>query len=395
MGWKVYALAMLLFNFGGPPARLPPPARAGRPPAEPAGLRRGVARLLVQHRGELRHQHQLAGIRRRVDDELPHPDARAHRPELRVRRRRHGRPGRAHPRIRAALGRRPSATSGSISRGRRSTSCCPCPSSGAWPWSPRAWSRPSAAYPKVTVVQPTQLRRARDRQGRQAGPRRQGSAQDQEVDADRAGHRGGPGRIADRHQAARNQRRRLLQRQLRASLRERDAAVELPRGPRDPDDPRRALLHVRGHGRRHPPGLDGPGRDDRDLRRPPGRVRTSPSSTARCSPSRASTTRRARSSRAATWKGKEVRFGIANSALWATATTAASNGSVNSMHDSFTPIGGLVPMWLDPARRGGLRRRRLGPLRHADVRHRRGLRRRASWSGARPNTSARRSRRTR
>jgi K+-transporting ATPase ATPase A chain len=45
-------------------------------------------------------------------------------------------------------------------------------------------------------------------------------------------------------------------------------------------------------------------------------------------------------------EGKEVRFGIATSALWATATTAASNGSVNSMHDSFTPIGGLVPMWL-------------------------------------------------
>jgi potassium-transporting ATPase potassium-binding subunit len=45
-------------------------------------------------------------------------------------------------------------------------------------------------------------------------------------------------------------------------------------------------------------------------------------------------------------EGKEVRFGIANSALWATATTAASNGSVNSMHDSFTPLGGLIPMWL-------------------------------------------------
>src|SRR6266403_2142181 len=45
-------------------------------------------------------------------------------------------------------------------------------------------------------------------------------------------------------------------------------------------------------------------------------------------------------------EGKEVRFGIVNSALWATATTGASNGSVNSMHDSYTPIGGLVPMWL-------------------------------------------------
>jgi K+-transporting ATPase ATPase A chain len=45
-------------------------------------------------------------------------------------------------------------------------------------------------------------------------------------------------------------------------------------------------------------------------------------------------------------EGKETRFGIVNSALWATATTAASNGSVNSMHDSYTPLGGLVPIWL-------------------------------------------------
>jgi K+-transporting ATPase ATPase A chain len=45
-------------------------------------------------------------------------------------------------------------------------------------------------------------------------------------------------------------------------------------------------------------------------------------------------------------EGKEVRFGIANSSLWAAATTAASNGSVNAMHDSFTPLGGLVPLWL-------------------------------------------------
>jgi len=45
-------------------------------------------------------------------------------------------------------------------------------------------------------------------------------------------------------------------------------------------------------------------------------------------------------------EGKEVRFGIVNSAIWATATTAASNGSVNAMHDSFTPLGGLVPLFM-------------------------------------------------
>jgi K+-transporting ATPase ATPase A chain len=45
-------------------------------------------------------------------------------------------------------------------------------------------------------------------------------------------------------------------------------------------------------------------------------------------------------------EGKETRFGILNSALWATVTTAASNGSVDSMHDSFMPLGGIVPLFL-------------------------------------------------
>ncbi|MGA7372447.1 MAG: potassium-transporting ATPase subunit KdpA [Methyloceanibacter sp.] len=43
-------------------------------------------------------------------------------------------------------------------------------------------------------------------------------------------------------------------------------------------------------------------------------------------------------------EGKEVRFGLANSSLWAVATTDASNGSVNAMHDSFTPLGGMIPL---------------------------------------------------
>jgi len=45
-------------------------------------------------------------------------------------------------------------------------------------------------------------------------------------------------------------------------------------------------------------------------------------------------------------EGKEVRFGVVDSALWATTTTAASNGSVDSMHDSFTSLGGLFPLLL-------------------------------------------------
>ena len=45
-------------------------------------------------------------------------------------------------------------------------------------------------------------------------------------------------------------------------------------------------------------------------------------------------------------EGKELRFGIAPSALFASITTATSSGAVNSMHDSFTPLGGMVPLVL-------------------------------------------------
>jgi K+-transporting ATPase ATPase A chain len=45
-------------------------------------------------------------------------------------------------------------------------------------------------------------------------------------------------------------------------------------------------------------------------------------------------------------EGKEARLGVVNSAIWAVSTTAASNGSVNSMHDSYMPLGGLIQIWL-------------------------------------------------
>ena len=45
-------------------------------------------------------------------------------------------------------------------------------------------------------------------------------------------------------------------------------------------------------------------------------------------------------------EGKEARFGIANSAIWAVTTTAVANGSVNCMHDSFMPLSGMIPLWL-------------------------------------------------
>ena len=75
-------------------------------------------------------------------------------------------------------------------------------------------------------------------------------------------------------------------------------------------------------------------------------------------------------------EGKEVRFGIFESALFATVTTDASCGAVNCMHDSLDPIGRIGADVQHPNRRSHLRRRRRGALRHVDLRHHRGVHRR-------------------
>ncbi|SDF13562.1 potassium-transporting ATPase subunit KdpA [Sporolituus thermophilus] len=66
-------------------------------------------------------------------------------------------------------------------------------------------------------------------------------------------------------------------------------------------------------------------------------------------------------------EGKEVRFGIGGSSLFATITTAASCGAVNSMHDSYTPLGGLVPLLQMMLGGSGFRRRRRRLLWNDDV----------------------------
>ena len=156
----------------------------------------------------------------------------------------------------------------------------------------------------------------------------------------------GAGSKPDRHQAARHQRRRLLQHQFGASLREPHAAVEFPRAAVDQPDRCRALLHVRL--------MVGDRRQGWAILAAmmiifvPLTIGTiaaeqagNPRLTALGVDQVASD-----SQSGGNMEGKETRFGIASSAIWATATTAASNGSVNAMHDSFTPLGGLVPTWL-------------------------------------------------
>ena len=81
---------------------LPAPAPAGRPLPQPDRGRRRPAGARLQHRGQLRHEHELAELRRRVDDEPSHADGRPDGAELRVGRRRDRRCCRARPRDRAA-----------------------------------------------------------------------------------------------------------------------------------------------------------------------------------------------------------------------------------------------------------------------------------------------------
>ena len=124
--WKRYAARRAALQPRRLRRRLSAAAAPGRAAAEPGGLRGRDARLVVQHGRELRDEHELAGLRRRVDDELSHADARPRRAELRLGRVGHGGARRADPRLRAPASRRRSATSGSTSRAARSTSCCRC-----------------------------------------------------------------------------------------------------------------------------------------------------------------------------------------------------------------------------------------------------------------------------
>ena len=113
-----------------------------------------------------------------------------------------------------------------------------------------------------------------------------------------------------------------------------------------PSDPGRLGLHVREDGEGHPAGLGGLCDDEPSvfwrasssaIRRNRRAIRISPDWECKMAATAAQP--------GGNMEGKEVRFGIAPSALWAVATTDASNGSVNSMHDSYTPIGGLVPLF--------------------------------------------------
>ncbi len=230
---------------------LPLAAPSERPAAEP---RRAGGRQLVglhEHDSQLRDQHELAVLRRRVHDVVPEPDGRARGAELRLRGARHGRARRGHPRLRPALGEH-----------RRQLLGRPLPLARLHPSSARGDPR-----------RPARLA------GRRADVRRQGDGDDARGGA--AGDRARAGRHADRDQAARDERRRLLQLELGRPVREPDALHEPARDARDPAHSGRAGLHVRADGRLAPAGVpDLRGDDGNDRHRDRDR-RSRPSSTDR------------------------------------------------------------------------------------------------------------------
>ena len=198
------------------------------------GGRRGS---VVQHGGQLHHQHQLAELRRRKHDVLSRADARPDAPELPVGGDRHRARDRADPRLRAA-----SVTHRRQFLGRYHP---------LHALHPAADLRPLRAVPGLAGHAADARRLCR----RDDAGRRQ------------ADHRGRPGRLADRHQDARHQRRRLLQRQRRASVREPDRAVELRADDLDLRARRGADQRVRPHGRQPAPGLGHPRRHGRAVHR--------------------------------------------------------------------------------------------------------------------------------
>ena len=193
----------------------------------PDGLPGGAVAHLAEHDGELRDEHQLAVLRRRVHDVVPEPDGRARGAELRLGRRRHGRPRGRHPRLHAPL----VEDAGELLAG---------------------------PLPVARLHPPPALGRARDRAhlaGRAADLRRRRDRDD--ARGRRAVDRARPGRVADRDQAAGDERRRLLQLELGRPVREPERAHELPRDALDPADPGRPRLHVREAGRGAEAGLRG------------------------------------------------------------------------------------------------------------------------------------------
>ena len=190
-----YAVAMLAFSFAGFVVLYALQRLQSMLPFNPAGQSAVSPDLVVQHRGQLRHQHQLAVLRPRNDDELSHADGGADGAQFRLGRDRHRAGDRAGPRLRAPLGADDRQFLGRSDALHALHPAADLDRRRRWSSSGRACRRTSTPIPRSTTLEGAKQVIA------------QGPVASQEVDQD-----------------ARHQRRRLLQRQLGASVREPERA---------------------------------------------------------------------------------------------------------------------------------------------------------------------------
>ena len=307
--WMQYTIAMLLFSAVGLLLTYLIERIQHLLPLNPDKMGAGRSRSGVEHRRLVHDEHELAGLQRRVDDVALHADGGADVPQLRLRGRRH-RPGhRPHSR------HRPRQREDDRQFLGRSD---PLHAVGAPPDLPRRGDAPPVAGRDPEFPSD---RRGDD--GRREGPE------------DPAG----AGGLAGSDQGARHQRRRLLQRQLGPPIREPDALHATCSRCSSSSAIGAGLLHARIDDRQAPPRLGGLlGHVDPLPRRC---VHRDYSAEQRGNPMHQ---RLGVAAADGNMEGKEVRFGIGDSALFATITTDASCGAVNAMHDSFTPIGGSIPL---------------------------------------------------
>ena len=165
------------------------------------------------------------------------------------------------------------------------------------------------------------------------------------------GHRRRPGRLADGHQAAGHQRRRLLQRQLRPPVREPHPVLQLLGAAVDPADPRRPHLHLRHAWWQHPAGLGGLRRDDdRPRRHDRGRLRLRGQRRAPGGRGRGRSSRRSRRARrpspAATWRARRRASASARRPPGPPPPPAPPTARSTPCTIPTRPLGGMVPLVL-------------------------------------------------
>ena len=246
-GWKAYAGAVLAFSVASFALLYAILRLQGHLPLNPADLPGMTWFTAFNTAASFVTNTNWQYYGGRVDPVVPQPDVRARRAELRLGGRRHGRARGRHPRLRPPRPRRARQLLGRPGADHALHPAAAGDRARPADRAPRASSRPS------TTRSPTRP----SRRARSASPTRPAQPATQTITR-------GPGRVADRHQAARHQRRRLLQLQLGGPLREPDAADQLPRDAGDPADPGGAHLHLRGHGRLARAGLGAlRGDDDR------------------------------------------------------------------------------------------------------------------------------------